>query len=87
MFCKKVIGESTAMRAIEKYVKDEAKNGSIIAYPIWGGTPSELENVEKIKMNLEKNPKIDIKGRFQIGPVIGAHSGPIYGVVFYPKIN
>ncbi len=83
----KAIGEKAAIRAIEKYVKDEAKNGSVVAYPIWGGRAEELGNADKIKQNLEKNPKIDIKGRFQIGPVIGAHSGPIYGVVFYPKIN
>lgn len=84
---KKVIGESTAMRTIEKYVRDDAKAGSIVAYPIWGGTPGELANADKLRATLDKNPKIDIKGRFQIGPVIGAHSGPIYGVVYYPKIN
>lgn len=84
---KKVIGENSAVKSLEKYVKDEAKHSSVVAYPIWGGTAHELATVDKLKSNLDKNIKIDTKGRFQIGPVIGAHSGPIYGVVFFPKIN
>lgn len=84
---KKVLGELQAVGTIEKYLKDEAKNGKLIAYPIWGGGSEEQLIGEKIKQNLEKNSKIEVRGKFQIGPVIGAHSGPIYGVVFFPKVN
>lgn len=84
---KKVLGELQALSTIERLVKDEAKHGKLIAYPVWGGTPEEQLIGDKIKQNLEKNPKIEVKGKFQIGPVIGAHSGPLYGVVFFPKVN
>lgn len=84
---KKVLGEIQAIGTIEKYLKEESKNGKLIAYPIWGGTSEEQLIGEKIKQNLEKNSKIEVRGKFQIGPVIGSHSGPIYGVVFFPKVN
>lgn len=84
---KKVLGEMQAIATIERYLKEESKNGKLIAYPIWGGGSEEQLIGEKIKQNLEKNSRIDVKGKFQIGPVIGAHSGPIYGVVFFPKVN
>lgn len=84
---KKVLGELQALATIERLVKEEAKHGKLIAYPVWGGTPEEQLIGDKIKQNLEKNAKIEVKGKFQIGPVIGAHSGPLYGVVFFPKVN
>lgn len=84
---KKVMGELQAISTLEKLVKDEAKNGKVIAYPVWGGTSEEQLIGDKIKHNLEKNSRIEVKGKFQIGPVIGSHSGPIYGVVFFPKVN
>ena len=84
---KKVLGEMQAIATIEKYLKDDSKHGKLIAYPIWGGGSEEQLIGEKIKQNLEKNSRIEVKGKFQIGPVIGAHSGPIYGVVFFPKVN
>lgn len=84
---KKVLGEAAAVATIEKYLRDEAKHGKLVAYPIWGGGTDEFSMCDKLKQDLEKNDKIEVKGKFQIGPVIGAHSGPIYGVVFFPKIN
>lgn len=84
---KKVLGELQALATIERLVKEEAKNGKLIAYPVWGGTPEEQLIGDKIKQNLEKNARIEVKGKFQIGPVIGSHSGPLYGVVFFPKVN
>ena len=68
-------------------MKEEAKHGKLVAYPIWGGGTDEFSMCDKLKQDLEKNDKIEVKGKLQIGPVIGAHSGPIYGVVFFPKIN
>ena len=84
---KKVLGELQALSTIEKLVKEEAKHGKLIAYPVWGGTSEEQTIGDKIKLNLEKNGKIEVRGKYQIGPVIGSHSGPIYGVVFFPKVN
>lgn len=84
---KKVLGEMQALSTIEKLVKDEAKHGKLVAYPVWGGSVSEQAIGDKIKQTLEKNSKIEVKGKYQIGPIIGSHSGPIYGVVFFPKIN
>ena len=84
---KKVLGEMQALATIEKLVKEEAKHGKIIAYPVWGGSSEEQNIGDKIKQDLEKNSRIEVRGKYQIGPIIGSHSGPIYGVVFFPKIN
>jgi DAK2 domain protein len=54
----------------------------------WGGTPTELENVVRIYSEVENNPKINslILNR-EIGAVIGAHAGPVYGVFIFPRLS
>jgi DAK2 domain fusion protein YloV len=83
----KVLGEIAALKKIERLVKEQLKNNSIIAYPVWGGTSEEFENAEKIRVFLEKQTKVDCRGKINIGPVVGSHSGPIYGVVMFPKLS
>lgn len=83
----KVFGESAAIKKMEKAIKEEAKQNSVVIYPIWGGTNTEYKNSDKIRAGVEKNSKVEYKGKYQVGPVVGTHSGAIYGVVIYPKIN
>ena len=54
----------------------------------WGGTPTELENVVRIHSEVENNPKINslILNR-EIGAVIGAHAGPVYGIFIFPRLS
>lgn len=85
---KKVLGERNAQKYIEKYVKDESRRQSIIVSTAWGGTSLELENISKIHSEIEGNPKISfsILNR-EIGGVIGAHAGPVYGVFIFPRLS
>ena len=85
---KKVLGEYNAHKYIEKYVKDESKKQSLIMCTAWGGTPTELESLTKVQNEILKESKVHgtILNR-EIGGVIGAHAGPIYGVFIFPKLN
>lgn len=85
---KKVLGERNAHKYIEKYVKEESRKQSIIISTAWGGTPSELESITKIQSEIPENSKIsyNILNR-EIGGVIGAHAGPIYGVFVFPRLS
>lgn len=85
---KKVLGEHNAQKYIEKYVKDESKKQSLIMCTAWGGTPTELESLTKVQNEILKESKVygTILNR-EIGGVIGAHAGPIYGVFIFPKLN
>lgn len=85
---KKVLGERNAHKYIEKYVKEESRKQSIIISTAWGGTPSELESITKIRSEIPENSKIsyNILNR-EIGGVIGAHAGPIYGVFVFPRLS
>ena len=85
---KKVLGERNAQKYIEKYIERESKKQSIILMSGWGGTPTELENVVRIYSEIENNPKINslILNR-EIGAVIGAHAGPVYGVFIFPRLS
>ena len=85
---KKVLGERNAQKYIEKYIERESKKQSIVLMSGWGGTPTELENVIRIYSEVENNPKINslILNR-EIGAVIGAHAGPVYGVFIFPRLS
>ena len=85
---KKVLGERNAQKYIEKYIERESKKQSIVLMSGWGGTPTELENVVRIYSEVENNPKINslILNR-EIGAVIGAHAGPVYGVFIFPRLS
>ena len=85
---KKVLGERNAQKYIEKYVERESKKQSLVLMSGWGGTPTELENVVKIYSEVENNPKVSslILNR-EIGAVIGAHTGPVYGVFIFPRLS
>ena len=84
---KKPIGEIGAMRYMEKIIKNESKNGSIILYTGWGGTQDELDSADQLRSIGDKQKKSDYRGRFEIGAAIGSHSGPVYGMVIFPKIR
>ena len=85
---KKVLGERNAQKYIEKYIERESKKQSIVLMSGWGGTPTELENVVRIYSEVENNPKINslILNR-EIGAVIGAHAGPVYGIFIFPRLS
>ncbi len=85
---KKVLGERNAQKYIEKYIKDESKKQSVVLCTAWGGGPEELENIAKIHYEIGESSKISfsILNR-QIGPIIGAHAGPVYGVFIFPRLS
>ena len=85
---KKVLGERNAQKYIEKYIERESKKQSIVLMSGWGGTPTELENVVRIYSEVENNPKVSslILNR-EIGAVIGAHAGPVYGIFIFPRLS
>ncbi|WP_319371348.1 DegV family EDD domain-containing protein [uncultured Ilyobacter sp.] len=84
---KKPIGDIGAMRYMEKIIKNESKNGSIILYTGWGGTQYELDSADQLRSIGDKQKKSEYRGRFEIGAAIGSHSGPVYGMVIFPKIR
>ena len=85
---KKVLGERNAQQYIEKYIERESKKQSVVLMSGWGGTPTELENVVRIYSEVENNPKVSslILNR-EIGAVIGAHAGPVYGIFIFPRLS
>lgn len=85
---KKVLGERNAQKYIERYIKEESKRQSIVISTAWGGTPTELEGISKIQSELSESSKIsfNILNR-EIGGVIGAHAGPVYGVFIFPRLS
>ncbi len=85
---KKVLGEVNALKYIEKYIKDETRHQSVNVCTAWGGTPKELEMVGKVVQDFTSNPKVNFQiVNRQVGAVIGAHTGPVFGVLIYPKLN
>lgn len=83
----KVIGERGALSYMEKLIKNEGKKNSIILYTAWGGGNQELHNADVLKKMSEDSRKIEHRGRFEIGPTIGSHSGPVYGFGMISKIR
>ena len=85
---KKVLGERNAQKYIEKYIKDESKKQSLIVFTGWGGGPNELESIVKIHSEIGESSRISfpILNR-QVGAVIGAHAGPVYGVFVFPRLS
>lgn len=85
---KKVLGERNAQKYIEKYIERESKRQSIIVMSGWGGTQTELDSVMKVYSEVEGNPKMStlILNR-EIGAVIGAHAGPVYGFFIFPRLS
>jgi len=84
---KKAIGDKGAMKYMEKLLKQEAKNGSIVLYTAWGGTKHQSENADELRKSVEKFNNVDYRSRCEIGSTIGSHSGPLYGMAIYPKIK
>ena len=71
---------------MEKIIKNEGKN-SIYLYTAWGGTNQELRNTDILKKTADTMRKVEYKGRFEIGPTIGSHSGPVFGIGIISKIR
>ncbi len=84
---RKVVGEKGAMKYMEKLLKQEAKNGSIILYTGWGGTKTQRDNADELRKSIDKFKNVEYMSRCEVGATIGSHSGPIYGVAIYPKIR
>jgi hypothetical protein len=84
---KKTIGDAGALRYMQNLIKYEAKRGSVVMYTGWGGTKEQLNSADRLRTYASRYKKLDYRGRYEIGPIIGAHSGPIYGFAIFPKIN
>ena len=85
---KKVLGERNAQKYIEKYIKDESKKQSLIVFTGWGGGPNELESIVKIHSEIGESSRISVPIlNRQVGAVIGAHAGPVYGVFVFPRLS
>lgn len=82
----KTFGERGAISYMEKIIKNEGRN-SIYLYTAWGGTNQELHNTDILKKTADTMRKIEYKGRFEIGPTIGSHSGPVFGIGIISKIR
>ena len=82
----KTFGDRGAVSYMEKILKNESKN-SMYLYTAWGGTNQELQNTDVLKKTAEVFRKIEFKGRFEIGPTIGSHSGPVFGIGIISKIR
>ena len=82
----KTFGERGAISYMEKIIKNEGRN-SIYLYTAWGGTNQELRNTDILKKTADTMRKIEYKGRFEIGPTIGSHSGPVFGIGIISKIR
>ena len=82
----KTFGERGAISYMEKIIKNEGRN-SIYLYTAWGGTNQELHNTDILKKTADTMRKVEYKGRFEIGPTIGSHSGPVFGIGIISKIR
>ena len=53
----------------------------------YGGSNKERVFSELAEKEINKITKLKSSGDFQIGSVIGSHTGPVIGVVILPKIK
>lgn len=78
----KAIGIKRAIATIAKFVQEAGFDES---FPIWSLCTAEDENCEALEAALA-DLGIQVTGRMQVGPTIGAHVGPgAYGIVFVTK--
>lgn len=78
---KKVFGEKSAIKYIEKMILKESKKGKIGVMTASGMMDDAIINIEEYVKNL---PNSIFEGRLQIGAIVGSHTGPAYGLVIYP---
>ena len=81
-----VAGKSIGKIRAMNFVIDKLKTHDInLDFPIFSLYTSGIENCEAFEEKLQDNG-YDIKGRLQVGPTIGAHTGPgVYAVMFVEK--
>ena len=81
-----VAGKSIGKIRAMNFVIDKLKTHDINPdFPIFSLYTSGIENCEALEEKLQDNG-YDIKGRLQVGPTIGAHTGPgVYAVMFVEK--
>lgn len=78
----KAIGVKRAIQTIIKHVQEHEVDE---AFEVWSLCTVEDENCQALEQALEQTG-IQIAGRMQVGPTIGAHIGPgAYGVTFIEK--
>lgn len=84
---KKVLGEKAALSYIEKYINEIIKKHSINIYTAYSPTPKEKEAVSYIVEKFKNNPKVKISAKpSNIGPTVGSHAGPVFGICIVPKL-
>lgn len=81
---KKAVGEHSAIEFIKERVKEVNKKSKIEIIVGSGGRERERELAEHVVKEFEK-AGIECQERFDIGAVIGSHTGAVTGVIFWEK--
>lgn len=78
----KAIGRGRAIQfIIDKLIANDIDE----RFPVYSIYSAGTENLEALEEKLSAN-QVKIQERLQIGPAIGAHTGPgVYGVIFVTK--
>jgi len=84
---KKALGDKGSLIYFEKILKDELKKGSLIAYNVWSGTKEEYDLSLKLQNICKKYDRVITKDITNMGGVLGAHLGPLYGLILIPRVN
>lgn len=83
----KTFGDRGALSYMEKIIKSEGKNNSILLYTGWGGTNNELQNTDLLRKEADTLRKIEYRARVEIGATIGSHVGPVFGIGIISKVR
>ena len=78
---KKVFGEKNAVEYCKKQILKESQKGKIGVVTASGMMDKQIGEIEEFVKSL---PNAEFNLRLQIGAVVGAHTGPVYGFVIYP---
>lgn len=84
---KKAFGEISAIKHITKSIKKIESEYRVKLMVGYGGSVKEMEFAETAEKELRVANSSEIIGHFQIGAVIGSHTGPVVGVVILPEID
>lgn len=84
---KKVIGENSALKYIEKQAIEYSNKNSLYLYGAYAGSPKMKEYMLKVINSLKNVSRINIiNDEHKIGTAIGAHSGPIFAILLLPRL-
>ncbi len=84
---KKAFGKNSAIKHIANGINEMAEKYPVEFMIGYGGSNKERVFSELAEKEINKITKLKSSGDFQIGSVIGSHTGPVIGVVILPKIK